>query len=59
MYFGYPLIHGIAAWRGSGIEFTDGICRRCVRHVQAELRAMERRRHPTPDRSAVASSRAA
>jgi hypothetical protein len=59
MYFRYPLIYGIAAWRGSGIEFTDGICRRCFRRVQAELRALERRRHPTADRSALRGRRAA
>jgi hypothetical protein len=58
MYFGYPLIHGIAAWRGNGIQFTDGICRRCARRVHAELRAMERRR-ASSDRSALSRPRAA
>ena len=47
MYHGYPLIYGIAGWRGRRVTFTDGICRRCVTRIQAELRDIERRRHPT------------
>ncbi|HEY3065563.1 MAG TPA: hypothetical protein VGL09_07205 [Methylomirabilota bacterium] len=54
MYFGYPLINGVAAWRGCGlgIKVTDGICRRCAARVHAELRALERTRPAPTSRAA-------
>ena len=58
MYFGYPLINGVAAWRGWDIKFTDGICHRCAALVHAELRDIERRR-AGPEPVPVAPRRAA
>jgi hypothetical protein len=30
LYNGYPMIYGVAAWRPSGLQFTDGMCQRCA-----------------------------
>src|SRR5688500_19388325 len=30
LYHGYPIIYGVAAWRQRGIQYTDGMCRRCA-----------------------------
>ena len=30
LYNGYPMVYGVAAWRQSGLQFTDGMCRRCA-----------------------------
>ena len=35
-YQGYPLLHGIASWRGWGVRFTDGICGKCLARFRAE-----------------------
>jgi hypothetical protein len=29
-YNGYPMLYGVAAWRKPGIQYTDGMCRRCA-----------------------------
>jgi hypothetical protein len=30
LYNGYPMVYGVAAWRQSGLQYTDGMCRRCA-----------------------------
>jgi hypothetical protein len=35
-YRGYPLINGIASWRGWNVRFTDGICEKCLERFRAE-----------------------
>jgi hypothetical protein len=35
---GYPRWHGIASWKGWRIQFTDGICPRCLDRVLREYR---------------------
>jgi hypothetical protein len=35
-YQGYPLLNGIASWRGWTVKFTDGICDRCLARFRAE-----------------------
>jgi hypothetical protein len=30
LYNGYPIIYGVAAWRPRGVQYTDGMCRRCA-----------------------------
>jgi len=35
-YQGYPLLHGIASWRGWSVRFTDGICSKCLARFRAE-----------------------
>jgi len=44
-YHGYPLLQGVASWRGLGLRFTDGICERCLEQFRTEHRAFFRRRH--------------
>lgn len=46
-YRGYPVILGVASWRGRGLRYTDGICRSCALHVRRDARA------PGADREAV------
>lgn len=29
-YNGYPMVYGVAAWRQRGLQYTDGMCRRCA-----------------------------
>lgn len=44
-YHGYPLVSGVASWRGFAVRFTDGICRSCLGRFRAEHRSfLERRR---------------
>jgi hypothetical protein len=33
--YGYDKILGVRSWRGVGIEFTDGICRKCATRAYA------------------------
>ncbi len=35
-YRGYPLLNGIASWRGWNVRFTDGICEKCLERFRAE-----------------------
>ena len=35
-YRGYPLVFGIASWRGQGVSFSDGMCLRCAARMRAE-----------------------
>lgn len=57
-YQGYPLLYGIASWRGAGIAFTDGVCRRCAAFLKGHMGVgparPARRRSPAP-RVAVAA----
>ena len=44
-YCGYPLVSGVASWRGWTLRFTDGICEKCLARFRAEHRSfLERRR---------------
>jgi hypothetical protein len=44
-YRGYPLLSGVASWRGWTIRFTDGICEKCLERFRVEHRLfLERRR---------------
>ena len=44
-YCGYPLLNGVASWRGWTLRFTDGICEKCLERFRAEHRSfLERRR---------------
>ena len=44
-YCGYPLLSGVASWRGWTLRFTDGICEKCLERFRAEHRSfLERRR---------------
>lgn len=48
-YCGYPLVSGVASWRGWTVRFTDGICEKCLERFRAEHRLfLERRRTPAP-----------
>ncbi len=44
-YHGYPLWGGVASWRGLAVQFTDGICLRCVTRFRDEHRAFLERKH--------------
>ncbi len=35
-YRGYPLLNGVASWRGWNVRFTDGICEACLGRFRAE-----------------------
>lgn len=30
LYRGYPIVYGVAGWRQRGVQYTDGMCRRCA-----------------------------
>ena len=52
-YCGYPLVNGVASWRGWTLRFTDGICKTCLERFRAEHRVfLERRRTAPPASSA-------
>jgi hypothetical protein len=36
-HFGYPTLCGVAEWNGSGLRFSDWVCRRCVRRLRGSL----------------------
>ncbi len=44
-YYGYPLLSGIASWRGWNVRFTDGICSRCLARFREEHRTLFERRN--------------
>ena len=54
-YQGYPLLSGIASWRGWSVRFTDGICEKCLARFRAEHQHFFEKR-PEPPAVAVASS---
>jgi hypothetical protein len=37
-YHGYPLLRGLVSWRGWSVQFTDGICDRCLERFRTEHR---------------------
>ena len=43
-YCGYPLLSGVASWRGWSVRFTDGICEKCLQRFRAEHRGFLERR---------------
>src|SRR4051794_5575336 len=53
-YRGYPLLFGVASWRGSRLVFTHGMCRGCAAYLRhewkmkplAEIEPERRRRAP-------------
>lgn len=51
-YHGYPLISGVASWRGISVRFTDGICRSCLERFRAEHRRFFERRTLQPSEAA-------
>lgn len=61
-YYGYPLLNGVASWRGFGVKFTDGICPRCLQRFRQEHHSfLERRegweaRPPAEDTAVAAAS---
>jgi len=44
-YRGYPLVSGVASWRGWQIRFTDGICESCLVRFRAEHRRFLEKKH--------------
>jgi hypothetical protein len=48
-YHGYPLWRGVASWRGLRIQFTDGICPRCLERFRVEHVAALERRETKPE----------
>ena len=44
LYFGRPRWAGVTSWRGLSIQFTDGICARCLERFREEHRATLTRR---------------
>lgn len=46
-YHGYPMLYGIASWRGWRPYYSDGLCRRCAQIARAEwdIPLPERARH--------------
>jgi hypothetical protein len=48
-YYGYPLLSGVASWRGWTLRFTDGICPRCLARFRREHHSLfERSPEPGP-----------
>lgn len=35
-YHGYPILYGVASWRGWRPRFSDGLCRRCARTARSQ-----------------------
>lgn len=52
-YQGYPLLHGVASWRGWNVRFTDGICGKCLERFRAEYKNYLQKR---PEFSTAAAS---
>ena len=48
LYFGRPRWAGFTSWRGFNIQFTDGICTRCLVRFRKEHRATLTRRVTPP-----------
>lgn len=51
-YRGYPLVSGVASWRGLTVRFTDGICRSCLERFRLEHQRFLERRRLTPSEAA-------
>jgi Fe-S cluster biosynthesis and repair protein YggX len=47
-YRGYPMLNGIASWRGWSVRFTDGICEKCLARFRAEHHRYLEKRLPAP-----------
>lgn len=47
-FHGYTLVHGVAAWRGFSVKFTDGVCRSCAARVRIEWRIAGRHAEAHP-----------
>jgi hypothetical protein len=58
-YRGYPLLNGVASWRGWTLRFTDGICEKCLQRFRAEHRAYLERRSEPVSMTAVPTSTSA
>jgi len=54
-YRGYPLLNGVASWRGWSVRFTDGICETCLGRFRAEYQRYLQKPSDTPPRSATAA----
>jgi hypothetical protein len=48
-YHGYPLVSGVASWRGWSLRFTDGICQSCLTQFRTEHRSYLERRPEEPE----------
>jgi hypothetical protein len=48
-YRGYPLLSGIASWRGWSVRFTDGICEKCLVRFRAEHQRYLQKPPPTAE----------
>ena len=55
-YRGYPLLSGIASWRGWNVRFTDGICEQCLARFRAEHQRLLRKRAEQKRAEPVSSS---
>ena len=58
-YQGYPMVNGVASWRGWSVRFTDGICEKCLEQFRAEHQRYLQRRRAAATVSAVSSNEAA
>jgi len=47
-YRGYPLLNGVASWRGWSVRFTDGICETCLERLRAEYQRHLQKHSDTP-----------
>jgi len=52
-YRGYPLLNGVASWRGWSVRFTDGICETCLGRFRAEYQRYLQKPSDPPPRSAT------
>ena len=55
-YRGYPLLNGVASWRGWSVRFTDGICQTCLERFRAEYQRCLQDSTDTPPRIATAAA---
>jgi hypothetical protein len=54
-YRGYPLLNGVASWRGWSVRFTDGICETCLERFRAEYQRYLQNPTDTPPHIATAA----
>jgi hypothetical protein len=47
-YQGYPLVLGVAGWRGRHVFFSDGVCSRCADRIKDDLRLVSHGRRRAP-----------
>lgn len=50
-YRGYPMLYGVASWRGQGVDFTDGLCHACAALARSELGLEGSRQGASPRRA--------